>query len=415
MRALIGHKAALDASSVGTGKTFVAMAIAKAMEIVPLVVCPRSLRPTWESVADQIGWGVETINYEKARTTKWDEGKGRSVGQWGQEIPHGKGSYWLWNSPVALAIFDEAHLCSGMSTLNSKLLKAAKRQFGYVLALSATAAESPLHLNALGFTLGLHDGRDFWRWLQRYGCKPGWTGGMEFDKGAKGEQAMLKLNSLIFPSRGSRMRKEEIEGFPETQIDIKLLGATVEDLKLAEVAREARETSDLENWQVSMQRLELNAVPQVIELARLYREHSRVAIFANYTATVDAFLQGLDGKIGVVDGRQVGDKGAEDRHRFVTQFQKNELDYICLNAQAGGLGLSLHDPEGKEERTALILPNFSGRQTAQILGRVHRDGGAFSQQFLCAYKGTFQDIAIRTALSKLDKLSYLNDREAFGL
>lgn len=413
LRSLIAHKAVLDASDTGTGKTYCALSIAKALGLSPFVICPKSLIPTWETVGAHIGVRVHAVNYERARMVKNDPVNHCGVGVYGSEIPHGKGSYWRWHQDIAFGIFDEVQMCAGMSTLNSKLLKAAKRQFGYLLMLSATAAEAIQHMNALGFALGLHTGRDFYDWLLRRGCKPNIWGGMPVMPPEKARAILATLHEDIFPRRGARMRKRDIPSFPPTQIDLLPLVASEQEMALAQDAAEAA-PNDLEKWQHSMQELERRAVPQIVELAEVYAETSSVAVFVNYRATVDALLKALPVDCGLVDGRQVGANGARERQQNIEAFQKNRLRFLVLNTQAGGIGVSLHDPSGQRERTALILPNFSGRTLAQVLGRVHRDGGAASQQFLLAYKGTFQEQATRVALTKLDSISMFNDRELFG-
>lgn len=464
LRGLVGRKAALDASDTGTGKTYCALAVCKALGLAPRVICPVALVPTWEDVGKLMGLDVEAIGYEKARSIRWTRGQedawksakaeaangpeqsarfaewngmreraiaslgedmgdkaraarlvasGHSVGLYGSEVAHGKGSYWKWHDDIAFGIFDEVQRCTGLSTLNSKLLKAGKRQWAYLLCLSATAADSILDFNALGFALGIHTGKDFKNWLLKRGCKPDIFGGFPTMPEDKAEAIMGRLHREIFADRGSRMRRSEIPSFPKTQIDIKCLGTDEEAAAIAKEAAEAAE-NDLGTWQHSMQELELRAVPQVIELAQCYHETSRVVIFVNYVATLDKLVRELPGLTGYIDGSQTGPGGARERQQFIKQFQANCLNNLVVNTQAGDVGINLHDPTGQVDRTALIFSNFSGKTLAQVLGRVHRDGGAFSQQFLLAYKGTFQEQAILTALGKLDKISLLNDNEVFG-
>jgi hypothetical protein len=416
LQALVGYRAALDGSDTGTGKTYVALTCAKALNVVPLVICLRSLIPSWQRVADLIETPVEVVNYEKVRMPN---------SRWGELIPHGKGSYWRWHTDYSAIFFDEVQVCGGMSTINSKLLKAAKRQAQYVLGMSATAAESPLQLNALGFALGLHNGKDFFKWLMRYGCKPGVFGGMTWTGDPEEQRAaMARLNGMIYPKRGARMRKADIPGFPKTQIEAKLVGDEKDAQEIGEMLESLRQQYEeaptmLLNHRIQ-QDLELRLVPHAVELTKLYGETSKVAIFCNYTATIDELQHQLwdaYGRMwtpGIIDGRQVGDKGLAERTKIVRRFQENQEPALLLNAQSGGPGINLHDPIHQVERTTLVFPMYSGKTLDQVFGRVNRDGGGFSQQFLLGFAGTLHERIFLTVLQKRENLSVLNDGIFYG-
>ena len=48
MTSLLNHGYAKDGSDTGTGKTFVALYLAKKMGLVPFVLCPKSVVPSWK-------------------------------------------------------------------------------------------------------------------------------------------------------------------------------------------------------------------------------------------------------------------------------------------------------------------------------------------------------------------------------
>src|SRR5690606_31026262 len=92
----------------------------------------------------------------------------------------------------------------------------AKRGNIPTIALSATLANNPLEMRAVGYLLGLHGWTNFWKWSQMHGCRPGRFGGFEFVGGA---HHLEDLHKEIFPERGNRTRVRDLgDLFPETQI-----------------------------------------------------------------------------------------------------------------------------------------------------------------------------------------------------
>ena len=140
------YEAAADLSSVGVGKTYVALFVAMALGRRPFVLCPKSTIPSWEEAARLVGVELlDATNYEKVRTGKTPDFKwtyGKRVGEW--DLPED-----------ALLIFDEAHRCKNRKSQNAKLMIAARRGQVKSLVLSATLAESPLDMYAFGLLLNL--------------------------------------------------------------------------------------------------------------------------------------------------------------------------------------------------------------------------------------------------------------------
>jgi hypothetical protein len=306
------------------------------------------------------------------------------------------------------------------------MLIGAKRQHRRVLTLSATAASKPEQLKALGFTLGLFSLRDYRWWLLRHGCVPGIWGGITFDDDPIEQmRAMQKINAAIFPAHGSRLRKNEIPGFPKTQVDVRLIPDATGKAKtlagdLAEAYGQRMQQAQTEEHHLTRltrlrQALELLKVDDLVDLALDYVETSRVAVFVNYTETVDATVSALrrvlgDEGVGVIDGRN-----ERTRQQVVDLFQSNLLSVVVINNAAGGVGLNLHDPTGHWERTALISPCYSVDVIRQVLGRVHRDGGAFSQQFFVYFDQSLEADIARILQQKSFNLDALNDADLHGV
>lgn len=330
--------------------------------------------------------------------------------EWVSESKYGSGSFLKWKDPRLFGIFDEVHRAGGGKTLNSKMLIAARREFKYVLALSATAADDPRQMKALGYTLGLHElnGKQGFRpWLLRHGCNlDDETNRITLSLNTNRQSAAFQsLSKEIFPLHGARMVKSEIPNFPHSKIDVKLLPAPPKALKLAATS-----------WVGEMQELEMLMVPEISELVEDTMGEASIAVFVSYTATREALVAHFQKKYGVnsvgwVDGSQTGPGGAAQRQQFVDRFQANTLPIIILNSQAGGESISLHDPTGQVGRVVYITPQDSGRRLLQIVGRVDRAHGANSVQYLLYFAGTSQEKTAMRVKQRTNNILLLNDAD----
>lgn len=408
---------ALDGSQCGTGKTFIGAWVAAQLKLKTLVVCPLSVVPTWEAILAQAGAVAFTvINWESA----W-----RKLGR---KVPWGKGSYFTFTDNWPFFIFDECHRAQSGTTNQGKLLIAATRQAkqtgSRILCLSATAADSPIKLGPLGYALGLHQWSDFRNWLDSHGCpeitlgRPGERQWVErvFLKPRQTE-VMAQLHEDIFQKRGARLRIADIPDFPKTQVGIRLLdghdrevqrlSAELSAFYLQRSALSKMSEDFLAKMTYARQAFEVAKVPALLDMMEDALETSKVAIFCNYSATLDAL--GLEcGKRKWSFGFIRGEQGAFARQQTISSFQSDNLDVCLANVMAGGVGVSLHSI-AKIARTALICPTFSSVDLMQCLGRVHRDGGGHSMQWLVYFKDTIEERVAKSVQAKIDRLDLLND------
>jgi len=408
------HRVALDASDPGTGKTYVACSVAARLGKPVVIITTKATAPNWAAVAE--GFGNKPIlvsNYEKVRLGKLPECRRN-------------GSRYVWNVPQdTLVIFDECQKCKGRTSLNAKLLIAARTQHLRILLCSATAASNPLEMRAIGFALGLHHLHNYWTWAKRNGVQEGFFG-MEF---VGGEDCLRQLHNEIFPSRGSRMRIADIPDFPETIIEPAIIETGKakdiqrvydnmrKELKAAEQEQnkaalaslaermEARRASLMTIILRARQAIELYKVPAMVEMTRDgLEEGMSVALLVNFTDTIRELSEKLDCP-HIIHGGQT----AEERQDIIARFQRNEIHVIIANIQAGGVGVSLHDPSGQRPRLSIISPTFSAQDLRQALGRVHRSGGAASIQKICFAAGTCEEKTAKTCAEKLANIDLLND------
>lgn len=366
------HSAALDSSETGTGKTLCAVTIAKEMGLHLFVICPKTVIPAWEKeMGEQDVKGVVT-NYEKLK-------QGGRYGRWVNR-------QWKFDLPPnVLIVWDEVHKAKAPSSQNAKMLIASKPW--PTLMLSATAAENPTEMRAIGYLLGLFNLPDYWRWCRENGCEEDPVfGGLKFLPSNK--DVLTRLHAQIYPEHGHRMTKEELrDRFQENEIidspidfedggEIARILAEMEaEIEVLKEARggDSKRASELTVQLRARQEAELLKVPKIVEMVEDYvrNQNLSVAVFLNFSATIEAIRSRLRWPAGVIQGGQ----NAKSRQDFIEAFQKDDIFILLCNIAAGGVGVSLHDTNGNRPRVALISPTYNAKDLQQVFGRIHRAGG----------------------------------------
>jgi hypothetical protein len=410
MAAMETYGSAIDGSSTGCGKTLVGAEIAVQGERPTFIVCPKSSVPMWELEMKDRGWAAHgVLNYEMLRTGRTQWGNWVGTDGW-------KGTAWAWNLPKdAFIIWDECQKCMGMNTQNARMMWSS-RNF-YNLMLSATAAEDPTEMKALGYLLRLHDLKGFWNWTKMHGCSDGTYGGLAF---SGTDEDIDSLHRIIYPRHGSRLTRHDMrEHFTETQIittaidfgdEIKKIFATMQaELNtLTTHSRGDAADNELTIRLRARQRAELLKVPYIVELTEdLLKEHLAVAIFVNFDATLEAIKARLEAKhkVGMVSGRYL-----KDRQKHLDDFQTDRSHVILCNVQAGGVSVNLHDTRGYYPRTALISPSDNAKEILQCIGRIDRAGAlSNTQQHLLFAAGTVEEEVKDNCDDKIRRIGILND------
>jgi superfamily II DNA or RNA helicase len=149
-RVLLGH-------STGVGKTFCALGIARELGKRIAVVAPLAILTDWRRAAKMMG--VETFevtNWEWLKTGK------SKIGRWTDDK---KKEFRYYLPDDVILIWDEVHRgkSPGLSQ-NAFLVRDSVIQNIPAIALSATIADDPTKLWAIGQFLGLHQGgKDYFR------------------------------------------------------------------------------------------------------------------------------------------------------------------------------------------------------------------------------------------------------------
>ncbi len=409
------YGAALDASETGTGKTYVALAVACVLQPPRVaVVCPKSLVPVWRDVAEKhFKLAPERLivdSYERFR-------RGGVM----EAVVVDDTDSFSWVLPErSMIIFDEAHRLKSYKSLQNKMAMAAlDRDRYHILALSATVADTPLDMKFIGRALRLYH-RSFWSWARELGVRKNQWGGWEFHGGY---DVLQRLHSDIFrpanlPSRGVRLLRDQIPGFPKTQIDIAAVdadGAVGIYNRLLEQLRALRRQAASNAPQEVLAVTEILKARQAIEEAKLpalaemiedaLQEDVSVAVFLNFQSSI-ALLSTKLQSAGIEHCKITGDTPSLERQVIIDDFQHDRLRTVLLTLPVGGVGISLH---GARFRLALLSPTWSAQDFVQALGRVHRDGGGSSLQRIVVARDTLEERVARTLGTKLKNTAAIVD------
>jgi superfamily II DNA or RNA helicase len=400
-RVLLGH-------STGVGKTFCALGIARELGKRIAVVCPKPITTDWHRAAKMMGVEVfEICGWEWAKTGK------SQLGRW---TCNEKKTFRFMLPDDVLLVFDEVHRGKGEATQNAFLVRDSVNQNVSAIALSATIADDPTKLWAIGQFLGLHQGgKDYFRFLSQNGCRKT-RFGMQF---TGGHSVLKKLHSRIYPEKGNRLRHSDLgDAFPETMIkarafdmdNARKIAGEYDDLcnRIEELRMQENFSANVLAEQTrARQRIEMLKAPAVAAMARdLIEEGNSIFIAVNYTETREWLMEELKTDCAIYGGQN-----DIDRRGKIDSFQNDKSRVIIGIIQATREGLNLHDVNGNYPRVSLIMPTPSIFDTRQVLGRVHRAGGkSRSCQFLVYAAGVPIEENICSKLDeKLKRLDLLND------
>jgi superfamily II DNA or RNA helicase len=400
-RVLLGH-------STGVGKTFCALGIARELGKRVAVVCPKPITTDWHRAAKMMGVEVfEICGWEWAKTGK------SQLGRWTDE--HKKTFRFMLPEDVLL-VFDEVHRGKGESTQNAYLVRDSVVQNIPAVALSATIADDPTKLWAIGQFLGLHQGgKDYFRFLSQNGCRKT-RFGMQF---TGGHSVLKRLHSRIYPEKGNRLRHSDLgDAFPETMIKARAFDMD-NARKIAgeydDLCNRIEELRGLENFSANVlaeqtrarQRIELHKAPAVCAMVRdMIEEGNSVFVAVNYTETRKFILDELKTSCSIHGGQD-----ELERRGNIDSFQRDDSRVIVGIIQACREGLNLQDLSGNHPRVALIMPSPSVFDLKQVLGRVHRAGGkSKSVQYIIYAAGVGIEESICEKLDgKLKNMDLLSD------
>ncbi len=447
----------IDASDTGTGKTYCAIATCALLNLTPFIICPKSVISNWVNVCKEFGvsyLGVSnyemlkggkyyTENYEKVNCPYMDinalQITAEVIKKYTKEkeiinkqdiekplddktpepvknnIKQYKREYKFYLPINTLVIFDEAHRCKNWSSQTSSLLVSLSKSNAKIMMLSATLTDKVDCFKPFGIVLNFYSSLDGYRpWIKSkeitYKIKL---------KDIKDEQSrrLHIIHTAVFPHFGSRLKIAELgDLFPHNNITANayyLEEHQKVEAVYKEINEEISQLSALEKVSKGLgllirarQRIEMLKVSLFMDLAQegIDSDYS-VAIFVNYLATLEYLCYHMK-----VDCIIKGGQTMEERDMMIKNFQDNKKKVIIIMQQAGGVGISLHDIHGGHPRMSIISPSWSGYETRQTLGRIHRAGSKTPAiQKLVYVAQTYEESIAKLIQGKLRTIDALND------
>jgi superfamily II DNA or RNA helicase len=410
----------IDGSDVGVGKTYVACGVARELDMDILIVCPKAVMESWRRVIvnhfKMHGRLVGIINYEMLRMGRSDSMIASYVKNRKTHVEEFK-----WKIPKStLIVWDESQKLKGATTKNSEVCLKALKDGYKMLFCSATNATNPLELRTVGMAIKLFENnKQYYQWLYAHGVSKG-RFGLQFNGN---KEVLKKLHKDIFVNRGSRLTRDTIPNFPESQIIAECYDMEEEaqrkinsiydemENELAKLQKKIKKEKNDSAHELTAilrarQKVELVKVPLFVEMIEEALENNMsVVVFVNFTETIEALSKRLNTTC-IVNG-VVSDT---ERQKNIDDFQSDKQRVILVNIAAGGAGLSLHDLHGNHPRTALISPSYSAVLMRQATGRVWRDSAkSKSLQKIVFVAKTVEERVCKTVNEKLKNMDLLND------
>lgn len=448
IRSLKKYNRVLDLSETGTGKTYCGIGACKSLKLKPLIICPKSVIPSWKKVLDFFEidyYGIS--NYESIQNCKYysknsnkkvtcpfitkeeDKCENEKINEFNEEkekellnsIPkkesnilnNDKKKYvynWLIPDDMII-IFDEAHKCKNLKTTNSLLLftysitNTVNGNVSKIMLLSATIVDKPESFALFGFILGLYSNiRKAKTWLSNLGKL--------YDL-----HEMEALHHELFNEYASSMRIKELgDLFPKNQViaecfDMDCKKEIQEMYKIIDDAIERLKEKEqysvaIAQIQYARMRVEMLKVPTYIELGRKYTtEGNAVAIFVNFTESLKTIADELKTSCVIY-----GDQTLEERQKNIDDFNSDKSHIIICNIQSGNCGISLHDLHGNFPRVSIISPSWNATQILQVLGRTFRANGKTPVRQRIVYcKDTVEEHICDNMKEKIINIALIND------
>lgn len=443
---MLNNQCGLDASDTGTGKTYVALALSHSLKMKPLILCPRSVIPSWLSVAKTLGVDIMGIsNYELIKGGKYYNTKMEKVecpflkrefyDEQGKLITDvskikatadgvntkGAKKYVFTPPSDVFVIFDEAHRCKNHRSGTSKLMMSIYESKCKMLLLSATISDKIECFKPFGVIFGFYDDMNkYLMWLRK--VKKAREVYYKNKNLTDRQKTLDIIHTKMFPEFGSRMKIKDLGTmFPSNQVlsQAYMSNNQEEIQKQYDIIEEA--FRDLkQKWSKSdglgklvraRMKIEMLKVPIMLDIIEEALDSNySVAVFVNYKDTMNYLAYYFETECLIH-----GDQTMDERQDSIDRFQSNNSKIIISIIQAGGVGISLHDIHGGHPRMSVISPTWSGQDMQQVLGRVHRAGSkspALQRIVYCA--GTYEERICELIQNKLTNLSAINDRDLLG-
>lgn len=410
--AIINYSRAIDASDTGTGKTYISLKLCLELNLIPFVICPKSMITTWKRLIDYINIKNYTvISYEKLYSSnnfiKQNDNNSEYKFTWDFDS-----NPKLKLPEKYLFIYDEAHKCKNIETLNSQIMLSLASNNVKILLLSATIIDKDGHFIPFGIVLKIFSDR--------------FTGNLWINNIMKKHRKtnfLMAAHEELFNKYVSRMRiSDTINIFKNNKIFFE--GIEMENYweieskydKIKQLLDKKKEPDNIKNTNIKngtlstisylRMEIELLRVEKIVEMVKKFiKENKSVVIFVNFTDTIVKLSTLLDCKCIIW-----GDQTLKQRTESIDNFCSDKSRIILCNIQSGSAGISLHDTIGQYARVSIISPTWSAQNLLQSLGRIHRAMGKTDcEQYIIYSKGTIEESVGNIMKNKINNIRDFND------
>ena len=426
IKSLAKDRVFVCAACTGAGKTPIACSAIAELKAPTIVICPKVSITQWNRWIDRTPGCREHI----LMVTNPEQLNRKSGFPYYDRVNH-----WHDVPSDLLVVWDECHKgCSGIESHLTEACAWIKRlPASKLLALSATVADTPMKLRAIGFWMGFWKHftvlNEFYDWCRRHGCsrRPMRMAGRVrwiFDF-TKSKTEGRRFMSAIRDEMGERFFSicpEDIPDFPDEVLDVLRVDLEKEDKAkidriYSEMPQRLKSLSD--NDLVAMgqlqQRAELLKSGAIAKLVKGHEEDGlSVVVLVNYRDTV-AKIGELLTKEGIGYVTILGQMGQEERQSNIDRFQANEIHVCLATLKAAGVSLSLHDERHERRRVSLISPGYDASDVVQALGRIRRCGGTKAIQHFVFAANTIEERVADAVERKMGNINALNREDLMGV
>lgn len=424
----------LDTSMTGSGKTYVTMAVSIATGRVPLIVCPKMVKMTWETAGRLTHTPIlDIVSYDSLRGTKTRSPKKYLIRKGDEFFPTPELED-LWINDRVLIIFDEIH----RAMANTTQMKAVSTIFQMALRLESTSGSRLAMLSATVIDQEIFS-LSFFRMI---GFIPldlklivGRHVGSEVGKKAKenlirlcqgknltvtnrvvqllGEDAPISalvyqlLHLVIKPLVQSEMPKPEYSFIQDNKKEFYLSdtkGQELLDLQKVlfrdkvtdasgniinpveadfvqqgtpdDIQKRKQRMAVIMTRMYEVQRIKVPTLFRLIMYRLLVTPESKIVVFSDIIeGIIDTLKKQLEDR-GVKVLTLTGRNNEKDNEDNILKFNSVSLEYrviLCTTAK-GGVGINLHDIYGDRPRYVFMLPSFRVKDMTQAAGRTYREG-----------------------------------------
>ncbi len=420
------YRGVLDGSDTGTGKTYVACGLAKALNTHTIIITPLNAKTQWQRTLEYF----DVENYYLNNIDQFRVNKTEYIKRY-EYPPEAKKPSWkkMFETSSkcqdALIIVDEAHSLKNYKTQNGQMINAFyEKTNAKFLFLSATMAETPLDLSVVGGVLGLYGFQKFYSWINSFGVyKQNYERGFKYIYNPTKENNERLHQEIYGTYKGSRIKKSETKQFMECHIiaePVDVPASIQKQIKehyteinklIYEYETLAEETQNpMTKILRERQKIELLKVAVFLELLVSAREEGNsVVVFLNFKESIH-LLSELLKKKKLEHGLITGEVKGDDREQIKNNFQNNYLKILLVTTGAGGQSIDLHDVHGDHPRYTLISCSYVARELKQALGRVDRaNAKTQSTQRIVFIANTHEDNISRKLKRKIKNIDEIND------